>query len=262
MCCICPYSVYSQKTPSLELNFGFSFPGKDLAGDFVSVSDSGFYSISPEFVRDNYGTSTGVNASGSITFPLDDKRLLNFIFTGEYNYFNAFRKSILGVGKENNVTVPVTYDNSFSSTTVGLGIGTNPGVFKNVSAYLNSAVTMNFLSMSYTKNDIFRTYFSDSFRMGIKTGAGLSYQINQEYSFILGASYNISNLLFKSVHSGYSDRLESNRDNLPVNDAAGSFYTNLSDPSAGFSVADGKKKNIDWWSINAGISILLGKSKK
>ncbi|HQY21879.1 MAG TPA: hypothetical protein PLX80_13645, partial [Ignavibacteria bacterium] len=67
---------------------------------------------------------------------------------------------------------------------------------------------------------------------------------------------------FKSVHGDFNDRLESNVENLSINDEEGSFYTNLSDPDNGFQLVNGKKKNIDLWSINVGIVIFLGKSKK
>lgn len=255
-------NLYSQKIPSLQISIGLTSPGGDLGGEFVTVSDSGIYNISEEFVKNNYGISTGITIAGNIVFPFDQKNLLNFIFSGEYTSMNSFKRSVFGITKVNGVTVPVTYDNAFSGSMFGLGLSTNPAVGKKLSVYLNSIFTMNFLSLSFTENDIFQTYFSDSFRMGVKSGAGINYRISSEYSLLLGGSYHFTNLFFKSVHGDFNDRLVSNVENLSINDDEGSYYTNLSDPENGFQLVNGKKKNIDLWSINLGIVIFLGKSKK
>lgn len=255
-------NLYSQKIPSLQISIGITSPGGDLGGEFISVNDSGYYNISEDFVKNNYGISTGITVAGSIVFPFDEKNLLNFIFSGEYTNMNSFKRSVFGITKVNGIEVPITYDNAFSGSMFGLGLSTNPAVGKKLSLYVNSIMTMNFLSLSFTQNDVFKTYFSDSFRMGIKSGAGINYKLTNEYSLLLGGSYHFTNLFFKSVHGDFNDRLESNVENLSINDEEGSFYTNLSDPDNGFQLVNGKKKNIDLWSINVGIVIFLGKSKK
>ncbi len=255
-------NCYSQVNPSLQINFGLTFPGKDFGGELVTTNDSGYTYISPDFIANNYAASTGVNVTGTIKFPLGPKGNFSFLFLGSYSYFNLFKRSILGTSKQNNLDVAINFDNKFTTTTIGLGLEATPFHASKISPFVNASLTVNILSLTLQQNNFITTLFNDAFRMGVLTNAGVTVRLGGEYSLVIGGSYHMSNLLFKSQSSDYNDRIVFERENLPINDKGGTYYTNLSDPNFAPSLVNGKTKNVNWWGFNIGINIVLGKSNK
>ncbi len=252
----------SQNQPSLQFTGGFAFPGKEFEGDLVTVNDSGITYISSEFIKDNYAASTGATITGNLRFPIIGSGSLSGIITGSYTFFNAFRQSNLGTTLINNVAVPVTFDNRFTTSTFALGIEASPIPDAAFSPYVNASLSMNILSLSLLVNDVTSVIFNDAFRMGLLTNAGVNYRINNEYSVLLSGSYHMSNLFLKSQNDSYADRIGFNRESIPINDEQGLFYSNLSNPDSVPVLVNGQSKNVSWWGINLGLSIVLGKSKK
>lgn len=253
---------YSQVSPSLQFSAGLAFPGNEFGGDLVTTNDSGISIINPDFVTNNYAVSTGATVTGMLKFPLGQQGIFSALFLGSYSYFNAFRRSILAVTFENSITQPVTYDNRFSTTTFGFGMESSPFIKSKFSPFINANLTFNILSLSLQKNDFTTSLFNDAFRMGVLTNAGVSIKLNSEYSIVIGGSYHISNLFFKSNSGSFEDRVDFERENLPINDEDGTFYSNLSDVNSIPVLVDGKTKSVDWWNINFGLNIMLGKSNK
>jgi len=257
-----PSFSFSQKNPSLKFTVGLAFPSGELDGNLVSTNDSGISFIDPNFIKENYGASAGATLTGMLKFPLEKSGILNGNFVGSYSYFNAFRRSFLGTTIDNNFVVPVTYDSRFTTSTFGFGIEITPVPDSKFSPFINADLTLNILSLSITRNDFNYAFFNDAFRMGLLTNAGVSIKINNEYSLVIGGSYHISNLLLKSSSDEFNDRAEFNRENIPINDKEGMFYTNLSNPNFFSGQVTGKTKNVNWWNFNIGLNIVLGKSNK
>lgn len=254
--------LHSQARPSLQMNVGFTFPGKSFGGDFVATNDSGISNISPDFVKSNYGTETGIQIIGELRFPFDKNDRFKLLMSGAYSYFNIFRRSFFGTTIENGATIPVTFDNRFSVSTFGLGVEFSPAKFsKKVTPYVNSSFTFNFLSLSLIKNSYSGALFNDAFRIGLMSNGGIIYKLGGEYSVSFNAGYHTSNLFLKSHKESYNDRLIFDQDRLPINDQEGRFYSNLSDPENPPQIVEGNTKNVGWWTFGIGINILLGKSK-
>ncbi|HMS65589.1 MAG TPA: hypothetical protein PKD83_10090 [Ignavibacteria bacterium] len=254
--------TYGQVIPSLEFSTGISFPSGETGGDLISTNDSGVSGISQNFIKDNYGNSSGVTIAGSLKIPFVSDETFSGLITGGYSYFNAFRKIFKGVGVINNTEVPVSIDSRFSVSTFGLGLEIKPFPGSRFRPFLNSSFTINMISLSLEQNGIYYAFFSDSFRSGVLANGGVSYRLNNEYSITLGGNYTLANLLFKSSSDDFNDRAQFGRENIPINDDEGVFYSNLNDPDEIAVPVNGVKKNLNWWSINIGLNIILGKSGK
>lgn len=252
--------IYSQVRPSLSISGGITIPSGEMNGDLVMVSDSGLTYINSDFIKSNYAVSTGVTISGTLKIPIDKNGFVKGMLNGGYTYFNAFTSSKLGATSENGITVPVRYDNRFSTTTFGLGVELTPVKNSKISPYFNSEFTFNILSLSLLKNDFATVIFNDAFRMGLNTGAGVSVKLGDEYSLEIGGNYHMSNIFLKSEGNSYSERVEFGRENIPINDEEGSFYSNLSNPDSVPVQVSGTRKNANWWNLSLGINILLGRS--
>ncbi|MEP7146867.1 MAG: hypothetical protein ABI792_07645 [bacterium] len=253
---------YSQTSPSLQLSFGLSFPAGGFKGDLITTNDSGVSFINSDFIKKNYAASTGASASGILKFPIEKKGIISAIVTGSYSYFNAFKRSTLAATIENNITIPVTFDSRLSTSTFGLGIEASPFSNSRLSPFVNGSLTLNIISLTVSKNDFPSVLFNDAFRMGILVNAGVKYKLSTEYSLVIGGSYHMSNLFFKTHKENFGDRIEYNRESVPINDEEGTFYSNLSNPNSAASLVSGSGKKVNWWNFNVGLNIKLGKSEK
>lgn len=251
-----------QAYPSINVSVGISNPSGELGGNLITENDSGFIFISPEFLTDNYANTTGVTITGVLSIPVDRRGIFSALISGSYSYFNIFRGESFGTGKENNLSVPVAYDSRFSVSTAGFGIQVNPFSGNKISPFINSSFTLNILSLSLLKDNYFSAIFNDAFRMGVNTFAGIAVSLNREYSIDISGSYHMSNLFLKSNDGSYESRAEFGREYISFNDEQGVFYSNLSSPGSVPSTVNGKTKNVNWWSINLGVNIILGNTGK
>lgn len=251
--------AFAQNKPFLQITTGLAFPGNSFAGDLVTATENGYIFINEEFVKNNYAASTGINVSGILKFPLESKGILLGALTGSYSTFNTFRKSNLGITVINNFEDDVNFESNFSVSTFAFGIEVSPSPTSKINPFINSSLSINLLALSLTRNDALEVVFSDSFRMGLLTNAGVNVKINQEYYFTVSAGYNFSNLFFKGGSNSFEDRVTYSRENMPINDEEGSFYTNLSDPNIEPQYVNGTTKKVNWLNVNIGINIILGK---
>lgn len=251
-----------QNTPTLEITTGLVFPSSQTGGELVSTNDSGISNISQSFIKDNYANSTGVTISGSLRIPVSKNKILSALITGGYTYFNIFRSVENGVGIVNNTQIAETYDSRFSVSTFGFGFELNPVSDSKISPFLNSSMTLNILSLSVDRNNFNFAYFSDAFRIGLMSNAGIAIKIDNEYEFTISGNYTLANLFLKSSSNNFEDRVQFGRENIPINDGEGEFYTNLSNPDSIAESVTGSKKDVNWWGISIGLNIVIGKSKK
>lgn len=249
----------AQNSPLLNLSVGMSVPAQELGGELTSTDKSGFSFINKDFVKNNYANTSGISLCGALKIPFGKKGLFAGRITGSYTFFNVFRRSFLGVTRINNTEVTVSYDTKFTSASMGFGLEFDPVSGSKIRPFLYADFKINLFSMSLIKNDNLTSLFNDSFRLGFLPGVGISYVIDKEYSLVLGGSYNFGNVFLKSSSQSYNDRVVFEREGIPMNDKEGLFYTNLSDPDSLPILESGKSKNINWWDINLGINIVLGK---
>lgn len=254
--------TYAQIQPSLEFTTGIAFPAGELGGELVSTNDSGISFISSDFLKNNYANSPGVTLTGLLIIPVSKSGTFSAIISGSYTYLNIFRSRILGTTILNNLVVPVTFDSRFSVSSAGFGIGFNPLPLSRFNPFINSSFNFSIISLTLNMNESSYALFNDSFRMGVTTSAGLSYKIDKEYSITIGGSYILGNLILKSSSDSYNDRAEFGLEGISLNDHEGYFYSNLSNPGKTAEQVKGVSKNIDWWTINIGLNIVLGKSNK
>jgi len=253
---------YSQSRPSLQMNIGLAYPGENFSGDLISTNDLGISFISSDFIKNNYATSTGVTLTGTLRFPLAASGIVSATLLGAYTSFNSFTKSSFGTTIENNIVVPVSFENKFSVSTFGLGAEVSPLIGSRIRPFVNANFTFSILSLTLVRNQFSGIIFNDAFRMGLLTDAGINFKLSDEYSVSLSGSYHLSNLFLKKSKAGFEDRIEFNRESVPINDGEGSYYTNLTNPNSSSSLVTGRNKNVNWWSLSLGLNIMLGKSKR
>ena len=253
---------YAQIIPTLEFTTGLVFPAGQTGGELVYTNDSGISNISNNFIKDNYANSAGITIFGSLKIPFASNEIVSGLISGGYTYFNIFRTGFNGVGVINNTQVAEFYDSRFSVSTFGFGIEVNPASKSKFSPFINSSFTINMLSLSVERNNFNYAFFNDAFRLGVMSNAGISVKINNEYKFTISGNYTLANLLLKSSSSDFEDRVQFGRENIPINDGEGEFYSNLSNPDSIAEPVNGSKKNVNWWGINLGLNIVLGKSGK
>ncbi len=252
-------NVSGQNKPFLQIVTGLSFPGDSFSGDLITTTSNGTIFINEDFVKTNYAASTGINITGVLKFPIESKGILLAALTGSYTSFNTFRRSDLGITVVNNVEDDVNFESDFSASTFGLGFEVSPAPNSAINPFINSSLSLNLLALSLTRNDALNIIFRDSFRMGVLANAGVNIKINNEYYFTVSAGYHFSNLFFKSSSDSFEDRVTYSRENIPINDEEGSFYTNLSNPDIYPQYVNGTTKKVNWLNINIGINIILGK---
>ncbi len=253
---------FSQAVPTLQISVGLLYPDKTFKGELVSTNNLGISNINPDFIKNNYAASTGVAITGTIKFPLEHNGIFSGLLVGSYSYFNAFRRSFLGTTIENNISVPVTFDDRFSTSTFGIGIEASPFSSQKISPFLSADFTLNILSLSLSKNDLTSVIFNDAFRMGILTNAGLLIKVSSEYSIVLSGSYDLSNLILKGHSEDINNSIGFNKEGLSINDQQGTYYSNISTPGSLPVLINGNNKNVNWWGLSVGLNIRLGKSKK
>jgi hypothetical protein len=86
------------------------------------------------------------------------------------------------------------------------------------------------------------------------------------FGLVLGADYNMANLLLKSTSNSITDNYEWGKTNSSINDEEGQFWSSIYNPVInGINKQyNSKKKDINWASFYAGVNIYFntGKTKK
>ena len=265
--------------PVFQFGFGIVQPQADLKGDqFVNYTNNyytpvigstisgNFALVDSNLFANNYGAKTGIYIHGVGKINVDKYEIFRLIGELSYSSFNTFESAKSGftplfVRSGNNVTwqpYPISYDYSFGNFGIGLGVELAPTSFtKLMSPFFDAMVSMNFFNAKLTRttgvNDTTSATF-DAFRIGVKFGTGLEFKVSNQWGFVLGAKYDLGNLLLKS--NDQVGLVEWGRSGASINDEGGTFLSNL--PYAlgdfGYGQFNSKTKAIDWATFYIGVN--------
>ncbi len=270
---------------SFQIGLGITEPMNDLKGEspFVYVpkwtgywlnynnnpptlDSTIFYNIiltDSNFLKDNYGVSTGFSFTGAAKVNIDKYNTLRGIVTFAFSSFNTFRADKSGqspfpVQNQGYQTVSVTYSNSFTAFGLGLGLEVAPTSFTNVfTPYFGATFNFNFLSANLTRSygrDSLKADFGPEFRIGAALHGGLELKVSKGLDIVAGVKYDLGNLLLKNTRSGPQDAINYGKTNLSLNDDDGQYYSNLHDPNGVNKIFNSKNKAINWLTFFLGIN--------
>lgn len=279
---------------SINFNLGLTVPTADLKGDSPFNYKSKWvgywlnYSVTPPFVdstvlynvlmtdtnfiKENYGASTGFTISGSIKTNLDKWNTFRGLFNISYSNFNTFVTDKTGnapflVNNQGFSIIPVAYSSSFNALGLGLGFEVAPTSFTKVlSPYFGGLFNFNLLSATLTRaygRDSIKAEFGTEFRIGAALYGGMEIKVSPAFDIVAGVRYDFGNLLLKTTRSSYSDALQYGKTNLSLNDAEGFYYSNLASAEGeGVKQYNTKNKNLNWWSFYVGVNLYISELSK
>jgi hypothetical protein len=279
-------AAYSQfNNPVLQFSIGIAEPYGDMKGTYYSytMQNSGYQFIHPDsnLYTNHFGAKTGLSFHGLGKINFDKHSITRGTAGIAFNTFNTFepRKSgnlgklYQNPGNPNQIDtlqVGASFNYYFSAFSFSLGLEVAPLSFTNkVSPYFGARFAFNSLNtrLTYTSNNIDTTVFSTGdFRMGVILDAGIEIKFNKMFGLVLGADYNMANLLLKSTSNSITDNYEWGKTNSSINDEEGQFWSSIYNPVInGINKQyNSKKKDINWASFYAGVNIYFntGKTKK
>lgn len=275
-------SVFFSKTalsqfdkPVFQLTVGISEPLDQLkGGDYVTYTS--FYLgtnynqqlifIDSSFMKDDYKGKTGININGSAKINFDKFSIVRGVGFISFNSFNTFQAAQSGNTLQrfiNNTYQPISvkYNYSMSIFSLGAGLEVAPTSFTNiVSPFFGANFSFNFINASLDRTfggrtDTSRVSMSDT-RIGVNLTGGIEFKINPQLGFVLGAKYDLGNLIGKNTNQSLNDAVRFGSTNASINDGNGGYYSNIY-----YAVDEGlggpfqtKEKKINWLSFFVGVN--------
>jgi hypothetical protein len=274
-------NLYSQfDKPVLQIGFGISEPFNEMKGSYYNYrtyQNGSTYlnilAIDSSFLLSNYGAKTGINLFGTGKINFDKYSTVRGILTLSYNSFNTFEATKSGNGLINIggslYATSLTYNYTFTNFGFGLGLEIAPTSFTNVfSPFFSACFMFNTLGGKLTRteggNNDSTTFEMSDFRMGLSFNAGLEYKISEKWGLILGAKYDMANLLLRNTDQSIGGRTEWGRTNASINDEEGQIVSNLYNPILGsqYEFYRSKKKNVNFGTIYLGVNFYFDTKPK
>lgn len=281
--CFITIKTYSQfDKPILQFGIGIGEPLADMKGTYyryVTLGTAGFQFITPDttLFTNNYGAKTGISFFGAGKINFDKYSIVRGVFGIGFNTFNSFESQKNGnigikVRNINNVidTVPIAanFNYSFNNFNITAGLEIAPLAFTNmISPYFGARFAFNTFNakLSYTSGSSDTTKFSaNDVRLGVTFDAGIEIKFNKVFGIVLGATYNLGNLLLKNTNTSVADYQDYGKSNSSINDGEGIFYSGLYDPVRPpeyYSAHVSKKKDINWATFYLGLNLYLNTEK-
>ncbi len=243
--------------------FGITFPYDELkADDYVSYDTLGYVFIDSSLFADHFGAQPGIMFAGSAKVNFDKYAITRAVFTASFSGFNSFQALRSGttlVRFVNNTYQqrPIEYDYSFSNFGLGIGLEVAPTSFTNlISPFFNASFNFNFFSAEVSRRSGFNDSISanlNSFRMGVNFNAGIEVMINNQMGVVLGAKYDLGNLILQDTkRDGY---IEWGSNDASLNDENGRYISNIYYPiGEGYNYFESKPKKINWGTAYIGIN--------
>ena len=275
-------SSYAQfDKPILQFGFGLAEPMQDTKGTYYSyedLSNSGYQvlAINPDLFTNNYGAKTGISFFGNGKINFDKYGITRGVVGISFNSFNTFEATKSGNvamlnqdihGNIDTILVGANFNYTFMNFNFNLGVEIAPTSFTNkLSPYFGARVAFNSFTsnLTWTPNGSDTTHFEASdFRIGLMFDAGLEFKFSKTIGMVLGANYNMGNLLLKNTKSAYSDYQAWGQTNSSINDGDGQFFSSLYNPVMIniTRTVQAKQKNINWGTIYLGVNIYLNTAK-
>lgn len=280
----------------LQFSAGITNPDKGLRGNnYINYSNQyNYYQLDPitgtvtiipltlpfqaalvdsSLITNNYGAKQGFFLQGAGKINLDKYETVRLIGSLNFSSFNSFEGSKSGFipvfTTSGTQMRSIAYDYSFNNFGLGFGFEVAPLSFtKVVSPFANAQFNFNFMNAKLTRttgpSDSTSISFND-FRMGISLGAGIEFKVNPQWGIVLGAKYDLGNLLLKNTDRAGS--VEWGRTNASINDGEGTFQGNIYDPPGTLVRGNlqSKQKDINWSSFYIGVNFypnITGTKKK
>lgn len=264
--------------PIIQVGLGIAEPMGDMKGTYYNYFSGahGLQFIGPntDLFTINYGAKTGLNFFGNGKINFDKYGITRGVVGISFSTFNTFEPTKSGnvgvqyqpVGGGIDTTgVPATFNYTFNTFGFNLGVEIAPTSFTNkLSPYFGARISLNTFNakMSWTTTRLDTTTFSaNDFRIGVMFDAGIEFKFNKMFGMVLGANYNLGNLLLKNTNNSLADWQKWGSSNSSINDAEGQFWSSLYNGI----ITDGtirpynaKQKNINWGSVYLGLNIYLG----
>ncbi len=249
--------AYVPKWTGYFLNYNYNPPIVDSTILYnIILTDS-------NFMKENYGVSTGFTLNGAAKVNIDKYNTLRGIITMGFSTFNTFASDKSGSSpfpvQNGYQTVSVTYSNSFTAFGIGLGLEVAPTSFTNIfTPYFGATFNFNFLSANLTRSygrDSLKADIGPEFRIGAAIHGGLELRVSKGIDIVAGAKYDFGNLLLKTTRSGQQDFITYGKTNMSLNDDEGYYWSNLNDPNGVSKMYKTKSKSINWLSFFIGVNI-------
>ena len=231
-------SAFSQSNKlSFALYGGLSIPSSDLKGDVnFNILNN------PSGTVYNYSQKSGFNVGGALKYVLDRTGNLQVVGSLNYNGFSNTADTTEGSTGSENAKIKV----NILSANVGVQYNFMPN--QKVNPYVNLDFTNNFISGSTVVTTNGNTppstdkSLKSAWRGGLQFGAGLDFALSPSIGVLVGANYNLANLIGKDT----------------VSSTATTEYA-LNDKE--YSIAGGTvaAKNISYIQLYAGISIYMNR---
>jgi hypothetical protein len=268
--------------PMIQIGIGLAEPMADAKGTYytyVTLPSTGFQyiAVNPDLFTNNYGAKTGFSFFGNGKINFDKYAITRGVVGIAFNTFNTFeptKNGNIGVlfrnpnnGNIDTLPLSANFNYSFTNFSFGLGVEIAPTSFTNkLSPYFGARVAFNSFTskISWTSTGTDTTTFEASnFRIGLMFDAGIEFKFSKTIGMVLGANYNLGNLLLKNTNSGFGDYHGWGKTGASINDGGGQFWSGLYDPilTSVNSLYNSKQKNINWGSIYLGVNIYLNTGK-
>ncbi|HEX2788015.1 MAG TPA: hypothetical protein VHP32_08925 [Ignavibacteria bacterium] len=265
--------------PSFQLSIGISEPLDQLKGGnyyyFTNKFDTMTFSqqlmfIDTNFMTHDYRAKTGININGAAKINFDKYSIVRGVAFASFNSFNTFQSSVTGntlttfSQGTSNVFVPasVTFNYSLSVFSLGVGLEIAPTSFTNlISPFFGANVSMNFINAELERTSGSRIdtprVTANGTRFGANLTGGIEFKINPQFGIMLGAKYDMANLLGKGTNQSMNDPVIWGSSNASLNDENGPFYSNVYLPmnlAPRFTPYQAQDKKINWLSFFVGVN--------
>lgn len=267
------FSQFDQ--PMLQIGIGIAEPMDQLKGgnywilrDFVPPGGGATIqatTIDTSFMMSNLAAKTGFNIFGSGKINFDKYNIVRGVGYLAFNSFNAFQSNVSGnqIDGGYNINnqfvynaVPVKYNYSVTTISLGLGIEIAPTSFTGVvSPFFGANLAFNnftsTLERTFNNFDTSRATMS-GFRIGVNFNAGIEAKFSPQFGIALGVKYDLGNLLMKSNSNGNITETQAwGSTNGVINDDEGQYTTKLPNflYDGFYRTYNSQKKNLNWGTI-------------
>ena len=227
---------FAQNKLSFALYGGYSVPTADLKGEMD------FADFNAHMFQNNYSMKSGFNFGGAAKYALDRMGNLQATLSLDYNGFSRTADTTAVEGAE-------TADLKMNIFSANLGVQYNFMPNQKVNPYVGLDFSNNFISGSSKVTTNSTTTSTDktlksAWRGGLQFGAGIDFAVSPNVGILVGAKYNLANLIGKDTTSSTGTT------EYALNDKE---YT----PAPGASLVSAK--SISYIQIYAGVSIYMNR---
>jgi len=224
--------TYAQNQVTVHVTGGYDLPTGDFKGDINSTDTS---------ATNTYLQKSGFNAGADVAYYLGKKRNVGITLSVGYHGFTS---------GEGTLVPNTTTTAKFNIIAVGLGVEYAFMPKGKANPFIGVEFTGNFFSGKFTQTPTTGTAseftLKSASRFGVQPHVGVDIKASKNIGFVIGARYNLANLIGKAYDS--------------TNTSTTEFSLNDKEFTVGTTTI--AAKNISYLSLYAGVSFYLGQPKK